>query len=173
MRPMPVTLIAAMLASATLGACASNKVPNLMNLRSDSNGPDEFAILPVKPLELPKDLAALPEPTPNGVNRVDPNPMGDAVVALGGKPRDPSKGSAADNGLVAYAARDGVTADVRAVLAAEDLDHRKRNNGRLLERLFKVNTYFKAYRTQSLNQDAELARWRAQGTATPSAPPAK
>jgi Protein of unknown function (DUF3035) len=171
MRPRYAALVAALLASATLGACASDKTPNLMNLRSDSNGPDEFAILPVKPLELPKDLAALPDPTPNGTNLVDPNPMGDAVVALGGKPRDPKAGSAADNGLVSYAARGGVTENVREVLAAEDLEYRKRNNGRLLERLFKVTTYFKSYSKQALNQNAELARWRAQGVATPSAPP--
>ncbi|MDZ7905685.1 MAG: DUF3035 domain-containing protein [Cypionkella sp.] len=141
-----------------------------MNLTTDSNGPDEFAILPAKPLEMPKDLAVLPAPTPNGTNLVDQNPMGDAIVALGGKPR---AAGAADGGIVNYASRSGVTQDIRGILAAEDFDYRQRNTGRLLERLFKVNTYFKAYRRQSLDQDAELARWRAQGVATPSAPPAK
>jgi len=173
MQPKGQVLIAALVATALLGGCASDKVPNLMNLRSDSNGPDEFAILPVKPLEMPKDLAVLPEPTPGSSNLVDPNPQADAVIAMGGKPRSTTAGNSADRGLIAYAARDGVTADVRGTLAAEDLDYRKRNNGRLLERLFKVNTYFKAYRPQALDQQAELARWRAQGLATPSAPPAE
>lgn len=173
MRPKSLAICAAIAASLFLGGCGSDTTPSMMNLRSASNGPDEFSILPVKPLELPKDLAALPEPTPNGANLVDPNPMGDAIIALGGKPRDSNAGSAADNGLLAYAARNGVTSDVRATLAAEDLDYRRRNNGRLLERLFNVNTYFKAYTRQALDQNAELARWRGQGVATPSAPPAQ
>ena len=32
----------------------------------------------------PEDLAALPEPTPGGVNLTDHNPQADAVAALGG-----------------------------------------------------------------------------------------
>ncbi|NCO17608.1 MAG: DUF3035 domain-containing protein, partial [Alphaproteobacteria bacterium] len=42
---------------------------------------------------------------------------------------------------------------------------------RLLERLFSVNVYFKAYLPMSLDQYAELARWRAAGAGNPSAPP--
>jgi hypothetical protein len=34
-----------------------------------------------------------------------------------------------------------------------------------------VNVYFKAYRAQSLDQQAELAFWRRRGVRTPSAPP--
>lgn len=173
MRPAILAIFVGIAASTLLGACASNKTPNLMNLRSDTNGPDEFAILPVKPLELPKDLAALPEPSPGGTNLVDPNPMGDAIAALGGKQPAADAASRSDGGIVSYASRNGVSQDIRAVLAAEDLDYRKRNDGRLLERLFQVTVYFKAYRAQSLDQDAELARWRAKGVATPSAPPPK
>ena len=173
MRPAILAMFLGFGASTLLGACASDKEPNLMNLRSDSKGPDEFGILPTKPLEMPKDLAVLPEPTPGGVNLVDPNPMGDAIAALGGKAPKADAPSRGDAGIISYASRNGVTEDIRGILAAEDLDYRKRNNGRLLERLFKVTVYFKAYRAQSLDQDAELARWRAKGLATPSAPPAK
>ncbi len=151
----------------TLSACGNDKQPSLMNLRSDTNGPDEFGILPVKQLEMPKDLANLPEPTPNGRNLVDPTPEADAILALGGKPG----AGANDAALVAFASRGGVTADIRAVLAAEDLRFRQSNNGRLLERWFKNNVYFRAYLPLSLDQQAELARWRARGVATPSAPP--
>ena len=56
-------------------------------------------------------------------------------------------------------------------LAAEDVEFRRKNNGRLLERLFGTNVYFRAYRKQALNQQAELERWRAAGAGTPSAPP--
>ncbi len=173
MRPAILAIFLGLTATALLSACGSGKEPNLMNLRSDTKGPDEFGVLPTKPLELPKDLAVLPEPTPGGANLVDPNPMGDAIAALGGKAPRADAPSRGDGGIITYASRNGVTADIRTVLADEDLDYRKRNNGRLLERLFKVTVYFKAYRKQSLDQDAELARWRAKGLATPSAPPAK
>jgi hypothetical protein len=36
-----------------------------------------------------------------------------------------------------------------------------------------VNVYYKAYRKQRLDQQAELARWRALGVRNPSAPPRK
>ena len=61
--------------------------------------------------------------------------------------------------------------EARDTLAAEDLDWRRDNNGRVLERLFNVNVYFRAYAPMSLDQHAELARWRRLGVATPSAPP--
>jgi hypothetical protein len=173
MRPKYMALAAAVAASLALAGCGGSTPPKLMHLRSGSSGPDEFAILPVKPLELPADLAALPEPTPGGANRVDPAPLADAVVALGGRAQDPTAASSGDAALLAYAARGGTSPDVRAVLAAEDLDFRSRNRGRPLERLFNVTTYFKSYRSQSLDQNAELLRWRAQGAATPSAPPAQ
>ena len=48
-----------------LGACESSG--KLMTLASD-DGPEEFAIVPSKPLELPPDLAQLPAPTPGGAN---------------------------------------------------------------------------------------------------------
>jgi hypothetical protein len=80
---------------------------------------------------------------------------------------------ASDGALLAYAGRDGVAADIRPTLAEEDVKYRRKNNGRLLERLFGVNVYYRAYRKQSLDQQAELERWRAAGAGTPSAPPRK
>jgi hypothetical protein len=56
-----------------LVACSSG-TPQLMNLRNTEEGPDEFAVLPTAPLEIPENLASLPEPTPGAPNRVDPNP---------------------------------------------------------------------------------------------------
>ncbi|NEY90178.1 DUF3035 domain-containing protein [Tabrizicola oligotrophica] len=149
-----------------------DKPPHLMNLRSSTNGPDEFSIVPPKPLEMPEDLAALPEPTPGGENLTDPRPKDDAVLALGGTPRTASESvPAADGALLSHAARNGIAADIRPTLAAEDVDHRRKNNGRLLERLFGTNVYFRAYRKQALDQQLELERWRAAGAGTPSAPP--
>ena len=166
-----VTAIA-IVAMLGLAACGGgDKPPQLMNVRS-TGGPDEFGILPPKPLEMPESLAALPEPTPGGENRTDPRPFDDASIALGGKPQQKAGGvPSGDSALYAHAARFGTEAGIRQTLASEDLQWRRDNNGRILERLFNVNVYFKAYRKQWLDQQAELARWRAKGVRTPSAPP--
>lgn len=158
----------------TLAACGNrDAVPSLMNIRSTTAGPDEFGIIPPKPLEMPEDLAALPEPTLGGANRTDRDPQAEAVAALGGNlgPRDGV--NTAHSGLYAYAARYGVTAGIRETLASEDIEYRRQNDGRLLEKLFNVNVYYKAYADQSLDQQAELWRWRRAGAKTPSAPPPK
>lgn len=155
-----------------LSACGNpDREPRLMNLRSTTNGPDEFAILPPKALQLPSDLAALPEPTPGAANLSDQSPMADAIVALGGRVPASAVAPASDAGLINYAARQGVAGDIRASLAAEDLRYRQQNRGRPLERLFGVNTYYAAYFRFWLDANAELAKWRAAGAATPSAPP--
>ena len=164
--------VIAVAAMVTLAACGGDRAPQLMNLRS-GQGPDEFAIVPPKALEMPQSLSDLPEPTPGGYNRTDQTPEADAAVALGGKPSAAGGIPASDAALYAQSARFGVDAGIRATLAAEDLDWRRDNNGRPLERLFNVNVYYKAYRKQRLDQQAELARWRALGVRTPSAPPSK
>lgn len=165
----------ALTACLVLGACAgADDAPILMNVRSTTTGPDEFAILPNKPLEIPTDLAALPEPTPGGSNRSDLTPDADAIAALGGRPaRATVSGqvSSSDQGLLRYTTRYGRAADIRDALAAEDLAFRQANNGRLLERLFNVNVYFEAYEAQSLDQEAELLRLRRAGVRNVSAPP--
>lgn len=172
MRARKGRAVIAVAAMVTLAACGGDKAPQLMNLRS-GQGPDEFAIVPPKPLEMPENLADLPEPTPGGFNRTDQNPEADAAIALGGKPGAAGGIPAGDSALYAHAARFGVDGGIRATLASEDLDWRRDNNGRILERLFNVNVYYKAYRKQRLDQQAELARWRALGVRTSSAPPRK
>lgn len=157
-----------------LAACGDKGEPQLMNLRSATQGPDEFGILPTKALQMPADLAALPEPTPGGSNLTDPTPMADAVAALGGNPARVALAGAlpaADAGLVAHAGRFGTAGDIRSQLATEDVAYRRENDGRLLERIFDVNTYYRAYAPMSLDQQAELERWRRAGLRTPAAPP--
>ncbi|MDO9527192.1 MAG: DUF3035 domain-containing protein [Gemmobacter sp.] len=163
-------MIGALVAVLGLTACGergTREEPRLMNLRSTHSGPDEFGILPPKPLEMPKDMAALPEPTPGAANLTDPTPLADAVVALGGRPG----AGGGDGALVAAATRYGVGAGVRSELAAADLEIRRRNRPKLLERLFGTSVYNKAYEDTSVAQYDELERWRASGRRTPSAPP--
>jgi Protein of unknown function (DUF3035) len=161
--------VIAVIAMLALAACDRGD-PELMNIRS-GDGPDEFGILPPKPLELPETLTELPPPTPGGENRTDPRPFDDAVLALGGTPRAAGGIPAGDGALFAHASRFGTDSGIRETLAAEDLEWRRENNGRLLERLFNVNVYYKAYARLSLDQHSELARWRRAGVRTSSAPP--
>ncbi|WP_076486022.1 MULTISPECIES: DUF3035 domain-containing protein [Rhodobacter] len=174
MRSVTNTLGIALVTALALAGCSrAEKQPQLMHLRSATSGPDEFGILPTKPLEMPEDLAMLPDPTPGGANIADPTPEADAVAALGGNPDRLRAGSVprGDGALLAQASRYGTSADIRAQLAAEDLEFRRKNDGRLLERLFNVNVYYKAYEPMSLDQAAELERWRRAGLRTPAAPP--
>lgn len=161
-------MLGAMLA---LGACAREE-PDLLNFRATAEGPDEFRILPTKPLvleDLPQDVGALPQPTPGGANLTDPTPEADAFAALGGSATALNR--PADGGIVNYAAREGIDPNIRAELAADDLRYRQRRPGRFLERLFGVNTYFDAYERQSLDQYRELQRFRRAGVPNPAAPP--
>lgn len=155
-----------------VGACGERNI-QLKDIRSFTGGPDEFLVLPGKPLEEPPSFTALPTPTPGAANRTDQNPQADAVAALGGRPeRLAASGVAAqDAALVAAASRNGVSADVRATLATEDEAFRRQQSRFTRIRLVRVDRYNQAYRSQSLRPYEELSRWRRAGAPTPSAPP--
>ncbi|PWG16298.1 DUF3035 domain-containing protein [Salibaculum griseiflavum] len=162
--------IIAILALSAVAACGGDR--GLHNLQAGGEGPDEFAVMPVAPLEMPETLATLPAPTPGGTNRTDPNPVGEAVVALGGNPGASVAGGipANDSALVTYATRNGVDPNIRATLAAADerfRDRRARIGGLFSGR----DRYFRAYANQALDAYAELLRFREAGVAVPSAPP--
>ena len=155
-----------------LAACARGE-PNLMRIDRGGPSPDEFAIVPGKPIEIPDTLSTLPPPAPPGSgSRADPTPERDAVAALGGDPaRMVPDGQAPASGLLASAGRFGTDGNIRAELAAEDAEFRRRNRGRLLERLAGVTTYFDAYSRSELNQHAEQERVRRAGVRSSGAPP--
>ena len=164
----------ALMAVLLMAGCADrNREPRLLNLASSNRGPDEFSILPTKPLEAPPDFQTLPPPTPGKRSLVDPTPDEDAVAALGGNPAVLSRTGipGSDGAVVTHASRHGVSPGIRQELAAEDLQYRRDNDGRLLERLFNVNVYFKSYKRQELDQYRELERLRRAGVRTSSAPP--
>lgn len=157
-----------------LAACSSEN-PQLMKFPTSKTGPDEFLVAPSKPLAAPPKLAELPPPTPGGINLAAPTPNEDMVIALGGsvKALDQVGVPASDAGLVNYATRAGRDPQIRDTLAAEDLKYRQSHNGRLIDRLANVNVYYSAYGALSLSQQKELARLRAAGVPTPTAPPAE
>jgi hypothetical protein len=158
----------ALAAALALTACSGDGNPELMNLRNPSDGPDEFLVVPNKPLEMPEDVAALPTPTPGGRNLAGPTPQEDMFAALGG---NASAAAAGSGGLLVYAGRFGTSGNIRAELAAADIEFRRANDGRLLERVFNVPLYFDAYAALALDQEAETARFRSAGIRTPSSPP--
>ena len=128
-------------------------------------GPDEFSVVPSKPLQQPTDLSALPAPTPGGSNLTDPTPEADAIIALGGRP--PAAGGV-DGGIVNYASRYGVDPAIRADLAKSDA---RRSDGRRSFILFGKKTYEGAYKGYALDAQDEWERLRAAGVIVPAAPP--
>ncbi|WP_323783986.1 DUF3035 domain-containing protein [Thalassovita sp.] len=164
-----------LIAGLVLAACSGEERDiSLRDLRSFTDGPDEFSILPGKELQAPKDYTALPAPTPGGSNLTDQDPLGDGIAALGGRAsaRQPGAGiPAADSALVNHSSRKGVPSDIRETLAAEDEDFRRRKSRFTKIRIVKVDRYAQAYERQKLNAHAEQDSWRRRGVATPTAPP--
>ncbi|MCP4818355.1 MAG: DUF3035 domain-containing protein [Shimia sp.] len=156
---------------AGLAACSSDRT--LRTMHHDGNGPDEFRIIPGKELSQPKEYTALPAPVPGGVNRTDVDPVGDAMVALGGRApkreNNPTIG-ASDGALVNYASRQGRSADIRQTTRLEDEEFRKKRGRFTNIRIKKTDIYEKVYKPQDLEEREEWWRWRRAGAKTPAAP---
>lgn len=168
-------ILALLVLGMVLSACGERDI-RMRHLTGDGNdGPEEFAVLPNKPLTAPESYSALPPPTPGGNNRADATPKADGIAALGGNPALLAEGGpvpASDGALVRYAARNGVPQNIRQTLAASDQDFRRRQSRFTRIRIVKDDRYARAYRRLTLDANAEAARWRARGIPTPSAPPA-
>ncbi len=146
----------------------------LRHLEAPGDGPDEFSVMPVKPLTQPKDYSFLPAPTPGGGNLTDPNPKADAVVALGGSEAALNANTAipsSDAALVTASSRYGVPANTRQVVDTEDAEFRKKQGRWTRLRLFKVDRYEQVYQRQALDAEAQNQAARRVGLETPSAPP--
>jgi len=164
-------VILALLVAGPLAACSGGD-RGLHRFGADATGPDEFSVMPMRPLQMPETFA-LADPTPGGSNRADPNPVGDAIATLGGSQAAGNAGGvpASDVALVAVAGRAGIDPAIRATLAAEDAAFRRRASVINALNWAGRDRYFRAYAGQALDAYAELARFRALGVAVPSAPP--
>lgn len=161
-----LTTVAMLLA---LGACSEQGgLQGAVKRLRAGHPPDEFAVLPTKPLEMPSDMAALPPPTPGAPNRVDFNPEAQAVASLTG--RSGPAGTARANGLVARAG--SVDPNVRAELAAENATYRKEHPGKLLPRLILKDDDAVIYSDLILDPGPAFQQLRAAGVGVPPAPPA-
>ncbi len=167
----PLGIMIMLVAAVSVAGCSKK---GLRDLRAPGPGPDEFMILPVKPLTAPQDYTALPAPKPGRGNLVDQTPTTEAVVALGGRAEAMVPGGvpAADGALVTASSRYGVEPDVRETLAQNDAKFRKRQSRMTRFRLLPVDRYEQAYRRQALEPYPENERYRWAGAGTPTAPPA-
>lgn len=136
--------------------------------RGGGAGPDEFTVLPTRPIEFPENFSALPPPTPGGLNLTDPNPTGDAIAALGGSQTNAGGIPAGDAALVAAVSRNGSDPAIRQTLAAEDAGLLRRATRGAGENRTR---YLRVYAGQALDAYAELLRFRNAGAQVPSAPP--
>lgn len=157
-------------------AVAGCSQKGLRDIRSTGTGPDEFLVLPSKPLSEPAEYSSLPQPTPGGGNRTDANPTADAVVALGGKAEALVPGQqgapTADAGLITASSRYGVDPNVRQELAEEKVAFLKRKRITGSIKLFPVDRYEQIYKRETLDPFGANEQFRRAGAATPSAPPA-
>lgn len=161
------------LAALTLAACADRDASRSLTLAGRNDGPNEFSMVPSKPLQQPEDLTALPEPTPGGANRTDRNPEAEAIAALGGDQgaiAGPSP--AADSALLAATARFGVDGDIRRELARDHLDYIRQPRGVLRRRTaLTPEEYLDAYDFMALDQATMNHLARRVGTRTPAVQP--
>jgi hypothetical protein len=162
---MKVAVKIALVSATCLGLTACDGGP--------PKGPDEFGVLPTKPLVIPDDTTILPEPNAQGRNLADQRPRVDGVVALGGRGErlDATGVTNSEAALIQAAGRKGVTANIRQITAEEDAEFRKRNKGKILERWVGSDVYSRRYRKQRLDEYAELLRLRKLGVKTPTAHP--
>lgn len=163
-----------MMVAVGLSACAGrDRDIALHDIRSAGPGPDEFSILPGKPLQAPPSYRDLPAPAPGTANLTDQNPLGDGVAALGGRPErlQPQGIPSSDAALVRQASRNGVEPGIRETVAAADEDFRRRKSRFTRIRLVRQDLYNQVYRRDSLNARREWNRYRRAGVPTPTAPP--
>jgi hypothetical protein len=167
--------VMAVLIVAVAGCSTGEREPRtLRDLRTNTGEPEEFSIVPNKPLVTPPSFNELPEPAPGAANRTDQNPKADLVVALGGNPArlEAPAGAigAGDQALVQRASRFGREETIRTTLAQEDEDFRLRR-GRFTWSIVPEDDYNRVYRTQRLDPYTWLRRYRQAGAVTPTAPP--
>lgn len=167
-------IVLSLIVVTVLSACGNRGDDvQLRRLNDAGDGPNEFGIVPGKPLQEPENFAALPPPTPGGSNRSDATPFADSVAALGGNPAALAltQPSSSDAALLNHSRRYGVSPEIRQTLVAEDLEVRRRRGRVNILNIGPNDDYALAYKRQWLDPRQEDDRLRASGISTSSAPP--
>ena len=150
-----------------LGACSSDDA-RLRDVYDVGTGPEEFAVLPSKPLTIPNNLKDLPVPDLAAGNLADPTPKLDLIEMLGGSIDNSISIPAKDKNLLKYVSRAGVDTNIREELAKEDRKFLRRMGVLTSVKLFRVDRYNQIYQKMTLSAPKELERWRSLGVRTPS-----
>ena len=155
-----IACAALMLAPLALGGCHNGQtLAGGLRAAGVGGAPDEFMVLPTRPLEMPTDLNTLPPPTPGAGNRVDYHPKSEAIAGLTGRPGP--AGTA--NGAALVAAAGPRDPAIRSELAAADVTWRQTHHGLLLQRLLTRDRDALVYQPMVLDAPAEFDRLRARG----------
>jgi Protein of unknown function (DUF3035) len=160
-----IAVAALCVAPLVLAGCAGGLAGSLRRA-GVSQSPDEFMVLPTRPLEMPESFATLPPPKPGTVNRVDYRPHSEAIAGLTGRPA-----VATASGAALLARTGSGQPGIRSEVAAEDVTWRQTHHGRLLERIFARDQDDVIYRQMVLDAPAEFERMRASGARVPAATP--
>ena len=150
-----------------LSACSSDDA-RLRDLYDVGTGPEEFAVLPSKPLTIPSNLKNLPVPDLAAGNLADPTPKHDLIEILGGSIDNSISIPEKDKNLLKYVSRAGVDSNIRQELAEEDQKFLRKMGVLTSVKLFRVDRYNQIYRKMTLSAPKELERWRSLGVRTPS-----
>lgn len=153
--------------AATLAGCSEGGLAGALRSSGAGSSPDEFMVLPTKPLEMPQSLASLPPPTPGRTSLADYQPRTDAIAGLTGRPGP--RGTASAPALVARAGP--ADPQIRTTLATEDVEYRRTHQGLFFERLFVRNKEALVYREMTLDATAAFDQMRARGVRVPPASP--
>jgi hypothetical protein len=149
-----------------IAACSSDDA-RLRDLYDVGTGPEEFAVLPSKPLIIPSNLQELPVPDETVENLADPTPKRDLIEKLGGSIDETKSVPKKDKDLLNYVSRAGVNSNIREELAEEDRKFLRRMGVLTSVKLFRVDRYNQIYRKMTLSAPKELERWRSLGVRTP------
>lgn len=169
----PCRLLASAAIVITLAACTGQEgdVPDLSRYHSKGT-PDEFAVVVYERIDIPAKGDELPTPGTVGT-RVLQRPEAKATIALGGRDTNRRDGEtpSGDATLTTYMASLGTRDDIRQVIAQEDLELRKANPGRYLEKVFGSNIYYRVYEDMTLDAYEETDRLAGLGYRVLQPPP--
>ncbi len=152
-----------------LSGCGEGGTAGLLRSSGAVTTPDEFLVLPTRPLEMPDDLAALPVPTPGQPSLVDYDPEAIAIAGLTGT--DAPARTASGSALLARVGVAANTPGIRLILAEENVTYRQSHRGRVLERMFSKNRDALVYRQMILDPAPVYETLRARGVRVPAPPP--
>ena len=163
----PIFRALLMLAPLALAACGEGGLAGALRSSGAVSTPDEFMVLPTRPLEMPQNFTALPPPKPGTVNRVDYQPHVEAIAGLTGAPGP--AGNA--DGAVLVAEAGPRQPGIRQQLAIEDIEWQNTHHGLLIPRLIAKDKATVTYQPMILDSAAEYERLRSAGIEQPPAPP--